>query len=78
MQDRRTSVDPEASALMQEDMATLGAELRKLPARQREALYLSAIVGMSRDEIAQIMATTEINVRVMSWRAHQRLLAALT
>ena len=77
-QDRRTSADPEASALMQEDIATLGAELRKLPARQREALYLSAIVGMSRDEIAQIMATSEINVRVMSWRAHQRLLAALT
>jgi len=77
VRDERSDHDPEANSIMQEDLAALGEQITALPERQREALYLKAIVGLSRDEIAQIMATSEVNVRVMSWRAHHRVLAGL-
>jgi len=48
----------------------LVAALRALPSRQRQALVLSAIVGLSTDEIAREMSTTAATVR--SWLSRAR------
>jgi RNA polymerase sigma factor (sigma-70 family) len=69
--------DPEHVALMHEDMSALFAALAELPDRQREAVYLKAVVGLSNHEIAGVMACSDVNARVIGWRGFKRVQDAL-
>ncbi len=52
-------------------------ELRKLPERQRMALWLSAAEGHSYAEVASILDTTEKSVKALVHRARSALVARL-
>lgn len=65
--------DPQAMVDRQEDMAALSKLMEKLTPRQREILYLKAIVGLSNEEVAWAYKCSEVNVRVTNYRAFKRL-----
>ena len=51
----------------------LGAALAALPERQREALWLRAVEGLSYAEVAEALATTEKSVKALIHRARVAL-----
>jgi RNA polymerase sigma-70 factor (ECF subfamily) len=53
--------------------ALIRQALKKLPFDQREAFVLHEYSGYSFKEIAEIMGTTEVNVKVRAYRARTRL-----
>ena len=57
----------------QEDLQKVLAQLEELPARQREAIYLSACEGMKASEIALILEITPEAVRSSLSIARRRL-----
>ena len=67
------SLDP-AQAAMESELAGRIAELiSQLPARQREVLVLSVYEELSTREIANVLATSEANVRMNLSLARHRL-----
>jgi RNA polymerase sigma-70 factor (ECF subfamily) len=52
---------------------SLEAALEELPARQREALWLRAVEGLSYAEVAQALATSEKSVKALIHRARVAL-----
>jgi len=58
--------------------ALLKRALAKLPFEQREAFVMHEYSGYSYAEIAEIMKTTEVNVKVRAYRARTRLKKVIT
>ena len=54
------------------------ALIDQLPAKERQALLLSALEELSTPEIASICATTESSIRSRIFRARRELAALLT
>jgi len=65
--------DPEARAILDERIASLMRHFRTLPRRDQELLSLKFDAELTYPEIAQVMGTKEVNVRVAIFRAIQRL-----
>ena len=64
-----TADSPEARALLNEEQRAVAAALRRLPARQREALVLRYYLDLSEQEIAQAMGVTRGTVKSATHRA---------
>lgn len=67
-----TAVDPALHAIADETHALIHAGLAALPIRQRSAMELWSL-GYSADEIAEMLALTAGNVRVLIHRARAAL-----
>jgi len=82
--DRATAIDeslsagsPEAAVLLTEEHEEVLAAVRRLPARQREALILRVYLGLSPDEAAQVMGISPGTVKSATSRAIATLGATL-
>jgi RNA polymerase sigma-70 factor (ECF subfamily) len=51
----------------------VGAALSRLPARQRDALWLAYVEGSTHEEIAAILGLRATSIKVMLFRARRRL-----
>lgn len=65
--------DPEEALLHQERIANLVHLLRKLPRREQEILSLKFDAELTNRQIAHILNTSEVNVRVTIFRALRKL-----
>jgi len=65
--------DPEQSLLEREQMAILLYHVHQLSQRTQEVLSLKFDAELSNHHIAQVMGTSEVNVRVTLYRALQKL-----
>ncbi|MBI1885873.1 MAG: RNA polymerase sigma factor [Chloroflexi bacterium] len=64
---------PEEALLHQERVAALSVLLQQLPPREQEVISLKFDAELSNREIAQILGTSEVNVRVTIFRALRKL-----
>ena len=64
---------PEDSLLHRERLNHLASLVRQLPAREQEIISLKFDAELSNREIAQVLKTTEVNVRVTIFRALRKL-----
>lgn len=64
---------PSRNVVAQEEIARVERLFGKLPDRYREVILLSKIVGLTQLQIAEKMNMTEVNVRVLLFRALARL-----
>lgn len=69
--DRRP--DPSASAGLAEQRRIAAAALRTLPPRQRAALVLRDVHGLSTREVAEVLRSREVTVRTQICRARLKL-----
>lgn len=65
--------DPEQTLLEREQMAILLYHVHQLSQREQEILSLKFDAELSNREIAQVMGTSEVNVRVTMYRVLQKL-----
>jgi RNA polymerase sigma-70 factor (ECF subfamily) len=65
--------DPAASAGLAEERRIAAAALRTLPERQRAALVLRDLQGLSTREVAAVLGTTEVTVRTQICRARLKV-----
>ena len=65
--------DPEQSLLEREQMAILLYHLHQLSQREQEILSLKFDAELSNHDIAKVMKTSDVNVRVTIYRALQKL-----
>ena len=65
--------DPEQSLLEREQMAILLYHVHQLSQREQEILSLKFDAELSNHHIAQVMGTSEVNVRVTMYRALHKL-----
>ncbi|MGQ9572892.1 MAG: RNA polymerase sigma factor [Dehalococcoidia bacterium] len=65
--------DPEESLLEREQMAILLYHVHQLSQREQEILSLKFDAELSNHHIAQVMGTSEVNIRVTLYRALQKL-----
>jgi RNA polymerase sigma-70 factor (ECF subfamily) len=70
------AVEPEALADARRAGAALAVRLAALPERQRAALWLTAVEGLSYAEVARSLETTEKSVKALVHRARASLAAA--
>jgi RNA polymerase sigma factor (sigma-70 family) len=70
--------DPEADAQLHERLATLRADLLSLPERQRSALVLREMSGLSHTEIAAVLGTSTGVAKQTIYEARQALADAET
>jgi RNA polymerase sigma-70 factor (ECF subfamily) len=70
------AVEPEALADARRAGAALAVRLAALPERQRAALWLTAVEGLSYAEVAHSLETTEKSVKALVHRARASLAAA--
>ena len=56
-----------------EELAALRSALRDLPERQREAIVLRELYGLSQTEVARAMDVAEASVESLLWRARRQL-----
>lgn len=68
-----TRDDPSEILESKDEMCNLNSFLSSLPQDQMLAVRLRDVMGYQMDEIAQILGTTEGNVRTLLSRARQRL-----
>ena len=68
---------PESAAEARLAVGDLSTELERLPARQRLALWLSAVEGQSYAEVAEVLGTTDKSVKSLVHRARSTLAARL-
>ena len=61
------------TAISSEEHARILALIDRLPAREREALLLSAVEELSTAEIASVLGTTESSIRSRIFRARKEL-----
>jgi RNA polymerase sigma-70 factor, ECF subfamily len=73
LNDITASDESNHSVEQQEMKALLTKALGKLPFEQREAFVLHEYSGYSYGEIAEMMATSEVNIKVRAYRARTRL-----
>ena len=64
---------PEESILHKERLAALSALVRHLPRREQEIIALKFDAELTNREIAQVLSTSEVNVRVTIFRALRKL-----
>jgi len=64
---------PEESLLHKERLAALSALVRQLPRREQEIIALKFDAELTNREIAGILSTSEVNVRVTIFRALRKL-----
>lgn len=64
---------PEESLLHKERLASLSALVRQLPRREQEIIALKFDAELTNREIANILSTSEVNVRVTIFRALRKL-----
>jgi len=69
--------DPEALLSIQQEFSRTARAVRQLPERQRTALLLKAVEGLSYTEIARIMDTSPSSVESLIFRARRTLLDVL-
>lgn len=69
--DRRP--DPSAAAVLAEERRIVTAALRSLPPRQRAALVLRDVQGLSTREVAEVLGSREVTVRTQICRARLKL-----
>ena len=70
---RRHPPDPEETVLYKERVATLMVTLRQLPKREQEVISLKFDAELTNREIANVLGTSEVNVRVTVFRALRKL-----
>ncbi len=70
---RHNGPDPEEAALRSSGHAALAHALRLLPARDREALLIVAVGGLSVPEAARVLGISESALKMRTLRARQRL-----
>ncbi len=68
---------PDAEVVAKETLAIVQATLAKLPTAHREAFILLRFEGLSVAEAAQVLDTSEANVKVRAFRAYEAFRAAL-
>lgn len=73
MADSSTDMNPEASIERREQLAELSGILDRLPENYRSVLTLREIGGLSYLEIAGVMDTSLENVKVLLFRARQKV-----
>jgi RNA polymerase sigma factor (sigma-70 family) len=64
---------PEESILHKERLASLSALVRQLPRREQEIIALKFDAELTNREIANVLSTSEVNVRVTIFRALRKL-----
>lgn len=64
---------PEESLLHQERLEALSGLVRQLPRREQEIIALKFDAELTNREIASVLATSEVNVRVTIFRALRKL-----
>jgi len=69
--------DPEQRLESAETRAALAAAIGELPARQREALVMRDVLGLSAEEACTVLGTTDGNQRVLLHRARAKVRSAL-
>jgi RNA polymerase sigma-70 factor (ECF subfamily) len=69
--------DPEERLESSETRAALAAAIGELPVRQREALVLRDVLGLSAEETCTVLGTTDGNQRVLLHRARSKVRTAL-
>lgn len=67
------SLDPETRLEHKDRLARVMAHIESLPAAQREVIRMSAILGMSNDDVAKMSGQSPGNVRTLLSRARKRL-----
>ena len=70
-------VDPEAIYQSQEALQVLQAAMDRLPEMQRQVVLLRDVEGLSAEEVCNILALSETNVRVILHRGRAKLRQAL-
>ncbi len=65
--------DPEDTLLRKERIRDLSDVLRTLPRREQEIISLKFDAELTNREIAQVLKTSELNVRVTVFRALRKL-----
>jgi RNA polymerase sigma-70 factor, ECF subfamily len=65
--------DPAAAAGLSEERRVAAAALRTLPEKQRAALVLRDLQGLSTREVAEILGSTEVTVRTQICRARLKV-----
>jgi RNA polymerase sigma factor (sigma-70 family) len=65
--------NPEETVLHKERLAALSALVRQLPRREQEIIALKFDAELTNREIAGILSTSEVNVRVTIFRALRKL-----
>ncbi|MDO8616512.1 MAG: sigma-70 family RNA polymerase sigma factor [Dehalococcoidia bacterium] len=64
---------PEEAVLHKERLASLTAQVRLLPRREQEIIALKFDAELTNREIASVLSTSEVNVRVTIFRALRKL-----
>lgn len=70
---RDRGADPAATAGLAEERRVAAAALRALPERQRTALVLRDVQGLSTREVAEVLGVTEVTVRTQICRARLKV-----
>ncbi len=70
--------DPAASAVDHEAQLDLWREVRRLPARQAQAIALTYVADLSRREVAEVLGCSEETVKTHLERARRTLAGRLT
>src|SRR5438128_2301837 len=65
--------NPEGTLLHKERLAALSALVRQLPRREQEIIALKFDAELTNREIANVLSTSEVNVRVTIFRALRKL-----
>jgi RNA polymerase sigma factor, sigma-70 family len=65
--------NPEETLLHKERLAALSALVRQLPRREQEIIALKFDAELTNREIANVLSTSEVNVRVTIFRALRKL-----
>ena len=69
----RQPKSPEETLLHEERLAALAALVRQLPRREQEIIALKFDAELTNREIATVLSTSEVNVRVTIFRALRKL-----
>jgi RNA polymerase sigma factor (sigma-70 family) len=69
----RAELDPSEQAVLREELATVVAGLSRLPARQKQALVLRELVGLSYRQLAAVLASSESAAEALLVRARRSL-----
>ncbi len=67
------SLDPETRLEHKDRLAKVMAHIESLPESQREVIRMSAILGLSNDDVAKMSGQSPGNVRTLLSRARKRL-----
>lgn len=71
------ATSPDAALTAKQTLEIVQATLAKLPVNHREAFILIRFEGLSISEAAQVLDTSEANVKVRAFRAYEAFRAAL-